>query len=266
MDKLQKLDSSKPETVAEFHELSPLLRVAVYATISDINDQLTINASAKVQINPRFQAHRELFPKNFDDDFEQRRHALTYLQRVGAVEQFDVPGLSILPPEPWEKASVQVNATRFKEIKGKVTEAFNHQSKPAATAAPTTRRGQEKPAAEPRREQSVDVVYEVKYTPAREILINGLLLAKLDFARENDNVFDYLYKNPDRTISISELEKHLGESMRKSPSKIVENLGFAGEFKKVFFDISKDSIRFRKQITRSQLQEFGITWLRIPRQ
>ncbi len=265
MDKLQKLDSSKPETVAEFHELSPLLRVAVYATISDINDQLTINASAKVQINPRFQAHRELFPKNFDDDFEQRRHALTYLQRVGAVEHFNVPGLSILPPEPWEKADIQVHATRFKLIKDQVIKAFDHKAKPEA-AAPVTKRSQEKPAAEPPREQGVDVVYEIKYTPAREILINGFLLAKLDFARENDNVFDYLYRNPDRTVSISELEKHLGESMRKSPSKIVENLGFAGEFKKVFFDISKDSIRFRKQITRSQLQEFGITWLRIPRQ
>jgi len=266
MDKLQKLDPGKPEiaSAADFQELTPLLQAAVYATVWDVNDQLTVTSSTKVQIIPRFQAHRNLFPKEFDE-LEYRRHALLYLQRVGAVEQFDVPGLSILPPEPWEKASVQVNATRFKEIKGKVTEAFNHKSKPEAAAAPTTKRGQEKPAAELPREQNVTIVYEVKYTPAREILINGFLLAKLDFARENDNVFDYLYKNPNKTVSISELEKQLGEPLRKLPSKIVENLGFAGELKKVFFDISKSSIRFRKQITRSQLQELGIAWLKFPR-
>ena len=147
-----------------------------------------------------------------------------------------------------------------------MTQAFNHKAKPEA-AASATKRSQEKQAAEPPREQSVDAVYEVKYTQAREILINGFLLAKLDFNSENDNVFDHLYKNPNKTVSITELEKRLGDApLKKSPHKIVENLGFTQALKKAFFDISKGAIRFRKQITRSELQELGIAWLRIPRQ
>ena len=86
MDKLQKLDLSKPETAsaAEFQELTPLLQAAVYATVFDINDQLTVTSSTKVQIIPRFQAHRNLFPKEFEELW-CRHHALLYLQRVGAV-------------------------------------------------------------------------------------------------------------------------------------------------------------------------------------
>ena len=268
MDKLQKLNVSKPEIASadatNFQELTPLVQAAIYVTVLDVNDQLTITSSAKVQINPSFQAHRDLFPKDFDD-FEHRRHALTYLQRVGAVEQFNVPGLSMLPPYPWEKAEIQIHAARFRQIKDQVTEAFNHKAKPEAIA-PVKRRGQEKQAADPPRDQRAGVVYEVKYTQAREILINEFLLANLDFNSENDNVFDYLYKNPNKIVGVAELEKRLGgTSLKKSLHKIVENLGFVREIKRAFFDISKHSIRFRNPLTSKELEELGIPRLRFPR-
>ncbi len=265
---MQKLDLSKPETTsadpANFQELTPLVQTAIYATVLDINDQLTITSSTKVQINPKFQAHHNLFPKEFDE-LEYRRHALLYLQRVGAVEQFNVPGLSMLPPYPWEKAEIQVHAARFRQIKDRVTGAFNHKAKPEA-AAPATKRSREKPTMEPSREQSIDVIYEIKFTPAREILINNFLLTRLDFDSENDNVFKYLYEHPNQTISLVDLERRLGGTqLKKSLHKIVENLGFVPEIRKAFFDTSKDSIRFRNPVTRAILEELKIDWFRFPR-
>ena len=266
MDKLQKLDPGKPEiaSAADFQELTPLVQAAIYATILDINDQLTITSSTKAHINPSFQAHRNLFPKEFDD-LGYRRQALLYLQRVGAVEQFNVPGLSMLPPYPWEKAEIQVHADRFRQIKDQVVEVFDHKAKHEAIA-PVKRRSQEKQAADPPRDQGAAVVYEVKYTQAREILINEFLLANLDFNSENDNVFDYLYKNPNKIVGIAELEKRLGGTpLKKSLHKIVENLGFVREIKRAFFDISKRSIRFRNPLTSKELEALGIPRLRFPR-
>lgn len=269
MDELQKLDVRKPETaspdVTTFQELTPLLQAAVYATVSDISDQLAITASPKVQISPRFQAHRELFPAQFDDDLEQRRHALTYLKQVGAIQSFDSLSLHMLLSEPWQKVEVQVRETRFRQIKDVVTDVFNHKAKPEA-AAPVTKRSQETPVAELPRRQRADVVYEVTFTPGREIFINNFLLTRLDFDSENDNVFKYLYEHPNQTISLAELEKRLGgERLKKSLHKIVENLGFVPEIRKAFFDTSKDSIRFRNPLTKAILEELKIDWLRFPR-
>ena len=267
MDKLQKLDVSKPEVpsveASNLQELTPLIQAAIYVTVLDINDQLTITSSTKIQINPRFQAHRNLFPKEFDE-LEYRRHALTYLQRVGAIGDFNVPGLSMLPPYPWEKADVQVNAARFRQIKDQVIEAFNYKAKPEAVA-PVTKRGQEKRVMEPLRDEGLGVVYEVKLK-GRELLINEFLLTRLDFNSENDNVFNHLYQNPNKIISITELEKSLGGAqLRKPLHKIVENLGFTKELNRAFFDISKDAIRFRNPLTSKDLEELGISRLRLPR-
>ena len=54
MDKLQKLDLGKPEIASvdatNLQELTPLVRAAIYVTVLDINDQLAITSSLKVQI------------------------------------------------------------------------------------------------------------------------------------------------------------------------------------------------------------------------
>ena len=119
MDK-QKLGLGKPETApaqaTDFQELSPLVRTAVDVTVSDINDQLMITSSTTVHIDPTFQAHRKRFPKELDE-LEYRRDALAFLHQLGGVEHFEVPGSSILPPDRWEKAKVQVNLARFRQIK-----------------------------------------------------------------------------------------------------------------------------------------------------
>lgn len=72
-----------------------------------------------------------------------------------------------------------------------------------------------------------ETVYEITYTPIREVLLNMTIrLAKPDFDSENDIVFDYLYNHPNKKIGLRELEEQLKRSLTKSLHKIVENLGF----------------------------------------
>ena len=109
-----------------------------------------------------------------------------------------------------------------------------------------------------------EIIYEITYSEGREILINGqFILGKPDFERENDLVFDYLINNPNKIITKEEIEKAIGSSLTKSLHKIVENLGFRGEIKKVFIDVSKVSIRFRNPITRSTLDNLGINKIKL---
>ena len=99
------------------------------------------------------------------------------------------------------------------------------------------------------------ILYKVEFTSNCEIYINNFLFNKPHQGNENAKVFSYLIRNPNRLISKTELEKNLG-SVGKDLRKIVENLGFTGNYLKVFFQISKNtSITFRNPIRMLDLQQ-----------
>src|SRR3989344_5836334 len=78
-------------------------------------------------------------------------------------------------------------------------------------------------------------VYEITYTGSREILLNKIFqIAKPDFDRENDLVFDFLYKHPNKKYTLKEIEEGIGNKLGKTLHKIVENLGFKGDLRKIF--------------------------------
>lgn len=109
-----------------------------------------------------------------------------------------------------------------------------------------------------------DVICWVTFTQTREILLNDVfLIGKPDFDSENEVVFGYLYNNPDRTITLDELKEKLKRDITKTLHKIVENLGFKGDIKNLFFNISKSSIKFKKQITQKDLDELGLKRIRL---
>ncbi len=109
------------------------------------------------------------------------------------------------------------------------------------------------------------VIYKITYTKTREILLNeALRLAKPDFDSENEVVFDYLYKNPNKKITKDQMERELRIKIAKSFHKIVENLGFKGDLKRVFFQVSKTSIYFRNPITEDDLEAPGIGKIKLP--
>jgi hypothetical protein len=108
-----------------------------------------------------------------------------------------------------------------------------------------------------------DLMYEVTYSEkTREIFINGFLIAKPDFDSENERVFTYLYKHPNQKISLKQLEENTGK-LTKTLHKVVENLGFTKDLKRAFFDTAKTSIRFRNPVTKKDLEDIGIHYLKL---
>jgi len=105
------------------------------------------------------------------------------------------------------------------------------------------------------------IAYWIKYNKKREIVINDkYVLKELQFERPSDIFFDYLYKNPGRMIKKSEFPVSVFSGTRKDHTlhKLVNRIGFSGELKKCFFDVSKSSVEFFKEVKRGDLEDKGV--------
>lgn len=253
MDESQELDFSKLEgdlAALSFGNLTNVLEIVL-----DIDDKFQIYKSSRLEIPFALQKQQPpLSPAETYATEQARKDALHFLKSKGIVQTFDFknPGAYV------GSITVTISAPRLVRSKPLIVEQYKRRA-PAPPEAPAA--DTHHPVA-----QTPHAIYEIRFTPAREILINQFLLTRLDFDSENDNVFKYLYEHPNQTITVAELEKRLGGTpLKKSLHKIVENLGFMPEIKKLFFDISKDSIRFRNPITSKDLEALGIPRLRFPR-
>lgn len=102
----------------------------------------------------------------------------------------------------------------------------------------------------------------ITYTKTREILMNDIfLLSKPESFGENEDFFEYLYKNQNKELKIEDIEKELGRKFSKPISKILENLGFRKGLKDLFFRFGAGKIFFRNPARTSDLIESGV---RIP--
>lgn len=174
-----------------------------------------------------------------------------FLKNTGVIFRFNIIGSPDDHPDACQ-IDVGLNPTMFKECKKLLQQRYldsrkDHSSKENETSSEAG-------------------IYEIKYANSREIILNGFLLSRLNFDSENHIVFEYVYKNPNREISTDEIEENLqGRELSKTLPKIVENWGFTGQLKKVFFDVSKSKIKFRNPISNKELMDFNIERLRFPR-
>lgn len=98
----------------------------------------------------------------------------------------------------------------------------------------------------------------------RYILLNdSFLIAQPDYDSENYRFFEYVWKNPNRTITLDELNKKLESPLKKPLAKILENLNFRGQLKDTFFQVSKTSIRFIPNRSIDDLIEARLYPLRL---
>lgn len=99
----------------------------------------------------------------------------------------------------------------------------------------------------------------------REIILNDIfILARPNFTSTNELVFSYLYKNPNRVISLKELEREATkQGITKSPHQIVKDLGFKKDLRKAFFNISKTNITFKNPVSKQDLDDLGIRLIKI---
>lgn len=252
-----KQTDEKVATTCDLDSLSQANLAKIYGTVMDIEDKLQVNPDSTVEIDWYFRNR----PKVIEDldRLECRMDALTFLQNWGAISSHNCNRLT---PMTGESISVSVNIQEFQKFKQKISEVYKAKETrrtPAnSSSALTTKR---RPAHE-----DTDVVYEIKLTTSREILLNNLVLARPEFGSENEIVFRYLFDNPNRTVTLDELQKRMGDQpIKKTLHKIVENLGFQGDLKDAFFSVAKDSILFRNPIRKEDMKKLGKDWLRIPR-
>jgi hypothetical protein len=89
--------------------------------------------------------------------------------------------------------------------------------------------------------------------------INGITMAKPHFDSENDYFAMFIVNNPNKKITVSEFEKFKRSKIVKKFDQIINDLGFKGNIKKLFFpNISIKAIEFRNPITRENTKKAGI--------
>jgi len=84
------------------------------------------------------------------------------------------------------------------------------------------------------------------------------VLAKPNLNSDNDNAFQVLFTNPGRTYSVKELQAAAGGITVSDLHKLVENLGFRGDLRRLFFEVSKDAVRFRRTASAGTLALMGV--------
>jgi len=94
----------------------------------------------------------------------------------------------------------------------------------------------------------------------RQVLINNTFtLSTTNFNSENNNFIDYVISNPNKKLTKTDIEKGIGQQkLKKSLHQITSDLGFRGEIKKLFFDVSKTAIYFRNNISENELKGLSI--------
>lgn len=117
---------------------------------------------------------------------------------------------------------------------------------------------------QPKEISTENPAYEVKYSEkARKILINNFLLKQPRSFSDNEAIFVYLYKNPNQDKSVDDIKQGTGLASIRDLNKFVENIGFVGDVRKAFFKVSKNTIRFNNPITKEDLKELGIDYLKL---
>ena len=207
-----------------------------------IEEQIELDQSEKLAID-FISSAREIEgyePEDINDIINTYIRSLTYLKNIGVVKSFTTAYMTL-------SSGITLNIARFFEVLEQINNVGQKQK--------NTKKEVQEEKTSNRLPDENDVIYEITYTKQRQILMNNAQIGRPDFNSENDIVFSFLYENPNRRIGVDEIEKAVGGKLTKSLHKIVENLGFEGDTKEVFFSVSKNAIEFRNQITKKGIEE-----------
>lgn len=243
----------------------------VYDVALDINQQLQLASSKEVYIPalPQMVKFPQLFPQ---DDIGTRRtyqgyrmEGVDFLNKRGGVVEYKYIDTM---DGGYGEIKVVVNLLEFREFFLKIGSEYVRRLEmlKKTQKEPKEEKPIKKMADNPPQEgKKIDTVYEIFYTKQRQVLLNNLEIAKPDFDSENELAFSFLIDNPNKKHTKADVEKAIGKSLTKTLHKIVENLGFTGDIRKAFFDVSKDSICFKNPIKQEDLDKLGIVKLKLPK-
>ena len=218
----------------------------IWNILQEVEEKRQITAEFHPIILPAVSIGVKVTSREAEKVFEDRRAVFVNLESLGAIMDVEHPNNMI---DNW----VLFVGDKYKSVFEKYESAYS-------IAADDYKSGQEM-----KETDAKGPIYVVKYSgKSREILVNNILLAKPDFNSENELVFTYIYEHPNERISLVKFQETQKITLTKSIHKIIENLGFVGDFKRVFFsDVSKDYVRFRNPITSNDLKELGIKNIRL---
>jgi hypothetical protein len=106
---------------------------------------------------------------------------------------------------------------------------------------------------------SEDIAYQVEYDEmTSQIVCNNFLLSKPQYDSINEIFFRAVYARPNSSINLSDIGLK-----GKSVHKIIEQLGFSGDLKKIFFKVNKNTVVFHNPVKRSTLKAIKLYPLSI---
>jgi len=107
-------------------------------------------------------------------------------------------------------------------------------------------------------EKEKTAVLKISYDN-HKLKINEIVIAKPHFESENDYFATYITTNPGKKLTSQEFAKFKNNKMTKKFDQIINDLGFKGNIKKLFFpNISIRAVEFRNQITPEDMKKAGI--------
>ncbi|MBN2286830.1 MAG: hypothetical protein JXI43_10315 [Tissierellales bacterium] len=72
---------------------------------------------------------------------------------------------------------------------------------------------------------------------------------------QNEKVFRYIYNHPRRTIKKSELNEQQDIQLSDAFSSIIPKMGFTGEFRQMFFQLTKSTVYFRREVLLKEVEK-----------
>jgi hypothetical protein len=95
----------------------------------------------------------------------------------------------------------------------------------------------------------------------REVRVNDFVLSRPHAAGRNMRFMEYIFNHPDKDIDREDLPVLLRKEIKTTKFTILlHELGFTGEILKAFFPMrSQERLRFRKTISRDELEQQGIS-------
>lgn len=234
----------------------------IYDVVLDINEQIQLTHKTTVYfpLIPSFIRYRALFPADTiglrNEYCQNRLNSLIYLKEKGAIADFSQNA------QNWDTTvTVSLILSKFDDFyKTMMAEYVKHNK--AIPAQLQDKKIDSKATAQIQQDQS-KIIYKITFTTAREILLNGFQIAKPDFDSENEVVFSFLFKHPNKRHTLKDIETATGRKLTKTLHKVIENLGFTGDIKKVFIDVNKDSVCLRNPITQDDLDKLGIKQIKF---
>jgi len=111
-----------------------------------------------------------------------------------------------------------------------------------------------------------EVAFRVNYSPKIQpyIFVNMHAISRPHFTSEISTFFGYIHANPNREITLREVEETQKIKLKKGMDDILRDLGFRGELARIFFKkMTNNAVHFTNPVRHCDLEELNIDLIDI---